>query len=137
MESWKLHIVLHFLIPLVLIFLSFLYIEELSLIERILAIILGAFLPDIDHFIYLKYIKFPSFKEFLIFNLKSDRERRGFLIFHNIYFISFLAIIVPIIMFLNIFLSLILLAFLIHLIFDFFEDRIILHTSVHWKRIKK
>ncbi|MEM5820403.1 MAG: hypothetical protein QW678_02025 [Candidatus Aenigmatarchaeota archaeon] len=137
MESWKLHTVLHFIIPTILFILSFLYIQELSLIERIVAIFIGAFLPDIDHFIYLKYIKFTSLKEFLIFNIKSDRERRGFLIFHNIYFITILLILVPIIMFLNLFLSLLFLAFLIHLIFDFFEDRILLHTSIHWRKIRK
>ncbi|MEM4773157.1 MAG: hypothetical protein QXO40_01385 [Candidatus Aenigmatarchaeota archaeon] len=137
MESWKLHTVLHFIIPTILFILSFLYIQELSLIERIVAIFIGAFLPDIDHFIYLKYIKFTSLKEFLIFNIRSDRERRGFLIFHNIYFITILLILVPIIMFLNLFLSLLFLAFLIHLIFDFFEDRILLHTSIHWRKIRK
>ncbi|MEM0476772.1 MAG: hypothetical protein QW367_04070 [Candidatus Aenigmatarchaeota archaeon] len=105
--------------------------------ERFIAIFIGAFLPDIDHFIYLKYIKFTSLKEFLIFNIKSDRERRGFLIFHNVYFIIILLILVPIIMFFNLFLSLLFLAFLIHLIFDFFEDRIILNTSIHWRKIRK
>lgn len=137
MEHWKLHAVLHFIIPVILFVLSLLYIQELSLMERFIAIFIGAFLPDIDHFIYLKYIKFTSLKEFLIFNIKSDRERRGFLIFHNVYFIIILLILVPIIMFFNLFLSLLFLAFLIHLIFDFFEDRIILNTSIHWRKIRK
>lgn len=133
MEDWKLHIILHFLIPSILFILSFLYIEEINLIERIAAIFLGAFIPDVDHLVYLKYIKFPKFKDFLIFNIKSDRYRRGFLLFHNIIFIGILSIIVPIIMFYSIFLSLILLSILIHLIFDLLEDRTIIQITYHWK----
>ncbi|MEM5882151.1 MAG: hypothetical protein QXS69_01650, partial [Candidatus Aenigmatarchaeota archaeon] len=128
-----LHSILHFLIPVILIVLSLIYVEDISIIERIVVIFAGAFIPDIDHFIYLKYIRFTSIKDFLRFNIKSDRYRRGFLLFHNIPTIAILLITVPLLMFYNTLISLFLLAFLIHLIFDFFEDRIIIRVSKHWK----
>jgi len=133
MEDWKLHIILHIVIPIIIFILSFLYIKELSLLERFFAVFLGAFIPDIDHLIYLKYIRFRSFKEFILFNIKSDRYRRGFLLFHNIPFMAILSISIPIVMFFDLFFALFLLSFFIHLIFDFFEDRILIRTTSHWK----
>ncbi|MEM5829946.1 MAG: hypothetical protein QXL82_00310 [Candidatus Aenigmatarchaeota archaeon] len=133
MEAWKLHAILHIIIPIIVFSLSFIYIQELSLLERFIAIFLGSLIPDIDHLIYLKYIRFRNFKEFLLFNIKSDRYRRGFLLFHNFIFISILAVSIPIIMFFSIFWALFFLAFLIHLIFDFFEDRILIRATSYWK----
>lgn len=133
MEDWKLHTILHIVIPIIIFVLSFLYIQELSLIERFFAVILGALIPDIDHFIYLKYIKFKKIREFLLFNIKSDRYRRGFLLFHNVFFMVFLSILIPIVMFFDLFFALFLLSFFVHLIFDFFEDRILIRTTSHWK----
>ena len=133
MEDWKLHAILHIVIPIIIFVLSFLYIQELSLLERFLAVFLGALIPDIDHLIYLKYIKFRSFREFLLFNIKSDRYRRGFLLFHNIPFMTILSISIPIVMFFDLFSALFLLSFFIHLIYDFFEDRILIRTTSHWK----
>jgi len=133
MEDWELHTILHVLVPTIIFILSFLYLPEISLLERILAILLGTIFPDLDHLIYLKYIRFKSAKDFLIFNIKSDRYRRGLLIFHNIPFIVFLAILIPIVMFFSTFLALFFLSAFAHLIFDFFEDRILIRTVSHWK----
>jgi len=133
MEDWKLHAILHIVIPIIIFVLSFLYIQELSLLGRFFAVFLGALIPDIDHFIYLRYIKFRSFREFLLFNIKSDRYRRGFLLFHNIPFMTILSISIPIVMFFDLFFALFLLSFFIHLVFDFFEDRILIRTTSHWK----
>jgi len=133
MEDWKLHTILHIVIPIIIFVLSFLYIQELSLIKRFFAVILGTLIPDIDHLIYLKYIKFRNFREFLFFNIKSDRYRRGFLLFHNIPFMIFLSISIPLVMFLDLFFALFLLSFFLHLTYDFFEDRILIRTTSHWK----
>lgn len=135
MESWKLHALLHFIIPIIIFILSIIYIEDpqLSLIHRIIAVLIGSFIPDIDHFIYLKYIRFTSFKQFLLFNIKSDRYRRGFLVFHNLPTIIILAVAIPFLMFYNTFVALFFLSFLIHLVFDFFEDRILIRFTKHWK----
>ncbi|MCD6483276.1 MAG: metal-dependent hydrolase [Candidatus Aenigmarchaeota archaeon] len=141
LPKWFVHDVMHFMVGLLVFLLLWIaedpYNYHYKLRYLILTVFLGAFMPDIDHLIYLKIHRFKSFGEFIERNIKSDRLRRGFLVFHNIFFMSFLMSFIPIVYLINPLTSYFFLGFLAHLILDFMDDKLLINTVEHWKNIKK
>jgi len=133
MKDEIVHILFHFFIPFLLL-LFYLYFYKEVKIENIIIIFLGSFFPDIDHIVYLKYKK--SIKEFLKYNIFSDRYRKGILIFHNIYFMIFLIFITLFSSLYSLSLFLFFLSFFLHLLVDFLDDKFTIRTIEHWRKIK-
>ena len=133
-EIWLVHAFLHFLVPFIVILNYILFFGKIG-IKAVIAIIVGSFIPDIDHVVYYKYAPFGFFR-FVKFNIQSDRIRRSFLIFHNLPFLFFWAVFTPITAIYSIDVFLFFLSFLLHLILDFLEDKIILGYTYHWKKGK-
>ena len=133
MTEWKIHVAFHFLIAFLVCFLGIVNSENLNVI---LAGIIGSFFPDIDHFSYYKKRKFKSFLEFLIYNIKSERKRRGLLIFHNIFVYFPLMIILPLIYLYSSFLGYFFLGFILHITLDFVDDKFLIKTIKHWKILR-
>lgn len=134
-EIWITHLFLHLLVPVIVILNYIILSYEKFELKVVIAIIIGSFLPDIDHIIYYKYVPL-NLVEFIKFNIKSDRFRRGFLVFHNIPFLIFWAILTPLtaIYSLNVFLFF--LSFLLHLLLDYLDDKFVLGYTYHWKKVK-
>ncbi|MEM0480830.1 MAG: hypothetical protein QXQ14_01435 [Candidatus Aenigmatarchaeota archaeon] len=133
-EVWLVHAILHFLVPIIVIFNYIIFFKEIK-IENIIAILIGSFIPDIDHVAYYKFAP-KNFLKFLKFNITSDRIRRGFLIFHNLPFLAFWSILTPITALYSINLFLFFLSFLLHLILDYLDDKFVLGYTYHWRRGK-
>lgn len=97
------------------------------------AVVLGAVIPDIDHFsMWGKYGRGSVWK-FLKFCVQSDRHRKVFLPFHN-YVSGLLVTVAGLAMIpFDIYLAGFFMAFSIHLLFDFLADYYILRYYKHWK----
>lgn len=141
LPKWVVHDIMHFIVALAVLILIYLtqpsesYSNNLKYL--VISVIVGAFIPDIDHLAYLRTYKFRSFGDFIKKNIKSDRVRRGFLIFHNVFFVSLLMFIIPLVYLFNPILSYFFLAFLSHLILDFLDDKLLIHTIEHWRSVRK
>jgi hypothetical protein len=129
MKNEIIHIIFHFSAPLIVTLFYILFFEVD--VKNIFLIFIGAFFPDIDHLVYLKYKK--NLKEFIKFNIFSDRFRKEFLIFHNVFSMFFLMFLTAIFSFFSIKLFLFSLSFLLHLIIDFIDDKFTIGTISHWK----
>lgn len=131
MRSWLIHDSLHFIVILIVIIFSTAIGSSFDW-KIVIAILIGGFFPDIDHLIYYKKRKYSSFKAFFIENIKSTRERKGFLIFHNIFFLILIMFFLPIVYVFSTILGYFLLAFISHLVLDFLDDKFLIHSIKHW-----
>jgi len=131
MKNEIFHIIFHFFAPLIVINFYVIFFKSIE-IENFLIILLGSFFPDIDHVIYFKYKK--NIKDFLKFNIFSDRYRKELLIFHNIFFMFFLLILIFFSSLYSINLFLFFLSFFLHLLIDFLDDKFMIGTVSHWKK---
>ncbi len=128
-----LHNLAHLNLP-ILIFLLVVYLKPtINLLLAIPAIIIGSYLPDIDHYNIWKKVKFESRKNFLKYLLTSDRYRKAFLVFHNFLTLLILVVALPIVNIYNIYVGIFLLSFIAHLILDFLTDKLLIKQHGHWK----
>jgi hypothetical protein len=132
-----LHQMAHFILP-ILIFLTVLYITPWIDSEKsFIMILIGAFMPDIDHIILWRKRKdvFKTFKEFAKRSIVGARHRykKPLLIFHNFLTILIVTVCVAIFSMINVYIELLFLAFFAHLILDFFTDLFMIKSHTHWK----
>ena len=132
-KSVVLHDISHLLLPFLILFVILYYSPNINVPGVFLIVLVGSFIPDIDHVNILRNGYFKNFWEFIRYCLSSDRYRKSFLIFHNFVTILILVISIPIISALNIFAGIFLLSILAHIILDFLTDRLLLKTHGHWK----
>ncbi|MEM4500438.1 MAG: hypothetical protein QXD62_03785, partial [Candidatus Woesearchaeota archaeon] len=81
-EKRYLDTVIHGTIVVILYF-SLLNFLNLPREKIFFSILLGSFIPDIDHLFLYQKRKFGNFKNFIKWIIKSDRYRIGFELFHN------------------------------------------------------
>jgi hypothetical protein len=128
-----LHNITHTLLSLAVSFIFLIMHPSLDPYDVILISLFGGFLPDIDHInIWLEY-KFKNFRSFLKFVTKARRFRYSFLIFHNLGTVIVVLLLITIINIISLFGTLFLLAFLAHLLLDFFNDKFSIGRVTHWR----
>jgi hypothetical protein len=127
------HNLTHLTLPIAIASVFFITNPRLDRNDALVAAIFGGYIPDIDHInIWFEY-KFKSFRSFLRFLSRAPRFRMSFLLFHNVAFMLFVMILIPI--FLRIFPigAVFLTAFLGHITLDFLDDKVTIGRVTHWR----
>lgn len=97
------------------------------------AAILGTLFPDVDHFSMWRRVKHNGFLNFVKYCIRADRYRKAFLPFHNYVAMLVVTITAALFSFVNFFVFIFFLSFLIHLAFDFVADLYLIKQHTHWR----
>jgi len=125
------------LLPLLITFFSLSIFPSLKIEDTLAVAVFGSLFPDIDHInIWFEY-KFDSFKSFIKFLTKARRYRYSFLIFHNIAAMAVVILLIPLVSNIEPLGGIFLVAFLLHLLLDFIDDRISIGRVRHWRYRRK
>ena len=131
------HLTQYLILPFLITFFSLLIWPSLDIWDILVVVFFGSVLPDVDHInIWLEY-KFKDFKSFIKFATKTRRYRYSFLIFHNVAAMLIILMLIPIVNLLEPLGSIFLIAFLFHLILDFFDDKLSIGRVTHWRYRRK
>lgn len=95
--------------------------------------VFGTLFPDIDHFSMWKGVKHNGFWSFVKFCVHADRYRKAFLPFHNHVAMLVVAVTAALFSFVNFFVFVFFLSFLIHLAFDYIADLYLIKQHTHWR----
>lgn len=133
MNSLILHNAIQLSIPFWVIGLMLTIRSDLDLFPLFFFTILGGMLPDIDHLNMWGKVKHKGVVSFIKFCVNSDRGRKAFLPFHNYVSIAILAVVTPITMLVNPIMGSFLMAFLLHILFDFVTDVVMVKSHKHWR----
>jgi hypothetical protein len=129
----RMHNLTHLTLPFIISTIFLITTPGLHGQDAIVAGLLGGYIPDIDHInIWFEY-KFKSFRSFLRYLSKAQRFRMSFLLFHNVGFMLFVAILIPMFIRLYPLWAIFLTAFLGHLSLDFLDDKITIGRVTHWR----
>jgi hypothetical protein len=133
-ESHVLHNITQYLIfPLLIIYFSLYLFPGQDVWDVVAVTFFGSMFPDTDHInIWFEY-KFKNFRAFIRFVTSARRYRYSFLIFHNIAGIIVAFILIPILGAIEILAGIFMASFFIHLILDFFDDKISIKRVTHWR----
>lgn len=98
-----------------------------------LAAVLGATLPDLDHFSMWRLKKHKDLIGFVKFCIQADRYRKAFLPFHNYAAMLIVAISAAIFSSIDTYVFVFFVSFLMHLLFDYIADLYMIKQHTHWK----
>lgn len=132
-SSHFLHNLTHIILPFAISSIFLLINPSLDPYNVLTLALFGGLLPDVDHInIWFEY-KFKNFKSFLRFLTKARRYRYSFLVFHNLGAVIVIILLIPIIDRIDPLGTVFLVAFLAHLLLDFFDDKLSIGRVVHWR----
>lgn len=128
-----LHNLSHAILPLLILY-SILRIDPLLDVKlSYLAVLIGAFLPDVDHLKILWDYKFKGFWHFFIYSITTDRYRKSVLVFHNIPTVLIIIALLPLAFLSNWYVGVFILSFFSHLVLDLLFDWHATKGVSHWK----
>ena len=120
-------------IPLWLIPLLWHFFPRADLMLLSVAAVLGTLSPDIDHLNMWGKIKHKGFWDFARKCVQADRYRKAFLPFHHHIAIYIIGVLTVVFFFVDFIVMTFLLAFLVHLLFDYIADLFMIKQHTHWR----
>jgi hypothetical protein len=133
-ESHVLHnITQYFIVPILIYVFSVRAFPSLNKTDVFVVSFFASLFPDIDHInIWFEY-KFKDFQSFVRFLTKARRYRYSFLVFHNVAAMAIIVLLIPITFRIQPLAGIFLFAFLVHLLLDFFDDKMSIGRVTHWR----
>lgn len=98
------------------------------------AAVIGSLIPDLDHFsMWGKVDHKKGLLNFVKYCIKADRYRKAFLPFHNHLAIYIVGVVAFLTYFVNFYVSIFFIAFLVHQLFDYVADLYLIKQHTHWR----